>query len=73
MPGTASEGQTALLTTDGQLYRYHSGAWTVAVPAVNVTGTLNDAQIAALSASKITGTLSDAQIAALSATKITGT
>jgi hypothetical protein len=72
LPGAATEGDTAVLTTDGQLYRYHSGAWTVAVPAVNVTGTLTDAQIANLAATKITGTLTDAQIAALSAAKLTG-
>jgi hypothetical protein len=38
----------AYLTTDGQLYRYFSGAWTVAVPAVNVGNGLTGSQIAAL-------------------------
>lgn len=66
------EGRLAFLTTDGKLYRYHSGAWTAAVPAVDITGTLTDAQIAGLAASKVTGTLTDAQLAAISAAKITG-
>jgi hypothetical protein len=44
---TAAEGNTAVLTTDGKLYRYHSGAWTAAVPAVDISGTINAGQIAA--------------------------
>lgn len=40
------EGNVVYLTTDGQLYRYHSGAWIVAVPAVNITGTITTTQIA---------------------------
>ena len=47
LPPTANEGDVAVLTTDGQLYRYHSGAWTLAVPTVNLTGTITNAQIAA--------------------------
>lgn len=45
----------------------------VAVQAINVTGQLQDAQLAAISATKLTGTVTDAQIAGLSASKITGT
>jgi hypothetical protein len=62
LPGSAAEGATAVLTTDGQLYRYHAGAWTVAVPAANVTGMLSDSQIAALNAAKLTGQITTTQI-----------
>jgi len=41
------EGRTAMLTTNGKLYRYHSGAWTAEVPTVDLTGTVTGAQIAA--------------------------
>lgn len=44
----------------------------VAVQAINVTGQLQDTQLAALSATKLTGTVTDAQIAGLAASKITG-
>ena len=40
------EGRQVYLTTDGKLYRYHNGAWTAAVAAVDVNGTLNSSQIA---------------------------
>ncbi len=40
------EGRTVVLTTDGKLYRYHSGAWTAAVPTVDLVGTITAAQIA---------------------------
>lgn len=66
------EGRVVFLTTDDKLYRYTGSAWTAAVPAVDISGTLADAQIAALAASKITGQLSDSQLAAISAAKLTG-
>lgn len=47
LPGSATEGDQFYLTTDGQTYRYHSSAWTVAVPATNVTGQIVNSQIAA--------------------------
>jgi predicted phage tail protein len=47
LPGSGTEGQVVFNTTDGQLYRYHSGAWTVGVPAVNVGAGLLGTQIAA--------------------------
>ncbi|WP_246662633.1 phage tail protein [Rhizobium sp. P44RR-XXIV] len=40
------EGRQVFLTTDGKLYRYHNGAWTAAVAAVDVNGTLTGSQIA---------------------------
>jgi hypothetical protein len=66
------EGRVVFLTTDDKLYRYTGTAWTAAVPAVDISGQLADAQIAALAASKVTGQLTDTQIAALAAAKLTG-
>lgn len=67
------QGRTVFLTSDNKLYRYTGAAWTTAVPALDISGTLADAQIAALAASKITGQLTNAQIASIdAATKLTG-
>lgn len=71
--GAASthEGATAFNTTDGQLYRYHSGAWTVAVPAVNVGNGLTGSQIAALTitgSNLVANTITAAKIAAATIT-----
>lgn len=66
------EGRVVFLTTDDKLYRYTGSAWTTAVPAADISGTLADAQIAALAASKITGQLTDSQLAAIAAAKLTG-
>jgi hypothetical protein len=66
------EGRVVFLTTDDKLYRYTGAAWTAAVPAADISGTLADAQIAALAASKITGQLTDTQLAAIAAAKVTG-
>lgn len=57
---------------NGKLYRYSGGAWTAAVPAVDITGQLTDAQIASLTAAKVSGQLTDAQLAAIAAAKVTG-
>ena len=65
-------GRTVFLTTDSKIYRWTGSAWTAAVAATDINGTLADAQIAALAASKITGQLTSAQIAALEAAKLTG-
>jgi hypothetical protein len=47
LPTTGNvEGRQVFLTTDGKLYRYHNGAWTAAVAAIDINGTLNSAQIA---------------------------
>lgn len=56
-------GRMVFLTTDGKLYRYTATGFTAAVPAVDVTGTLTNAQIADLSASKLIGTIVADQIA----------
>ena len=42
-----SEGRTVYLTTDGKLYRYHSGAFTSATPTTDLTGQISAGQIAA--------------------------
>jgi hypothetical protein len=63
LPGTCTVGEIHLLTTDGQLYRCSpANTWTVAVPAVNISGQLTDAQLAAIAAAKITGTITSTQI-----------
>lgn len=65
-------GRMVFLTTDSKLYRYTGSAWTTAVPAVDISGQLADAQVSALAATKITGQLTDAQLAAIAAGKVTG-
>ncbi len=66
------EGRVVFLTTDDKLYRYTGSAWTAAVPAVDITGTLADAQIAAIAAAKVTGQITGTQItdSAISSPKI---
>ena len=39
------EGRVVFLTTDDKLYRYTGSAWTAAVPAVDITGTITETQI----------------------------
>lgn len=46
LPVGAPDGTVVLLTTDGQLYRRVGGAWTLAVPAVNISGQVVASQIA---------------------------
>ncbi|ENN87816.1 hypothetical protein RHSP_47694 [Rhizobium freirei PRF 81] len=40
------EGRQVFLTTDGKLYRYHNGGWTLAVAAGDINGSLVSSQIA---------------------------
>ena len=56
------EGRVVFLTTDDKLYRYTGTAWTAAVPAVDITGTLTNSQIADLAATKLTGQITTTQI-----------
>jgi hypothetical protein len=65
-------GRMVFLTTDSKLYRYTGSAWTTAVPAVDISGQLADAQLSALAAAKVTGQLTDAQIQAVAAAKVSG-
>jgi len=39
------EGRVVFLTSDDKLYRYTGSAWTAAVPAVDITGTITETQI----------------------------
>lgn len=70
-------GRTVFLTTDNKLYR-HSGSpagaagFSASIPAVDITGQLTSAQLAAIEAAKITGQLTNAQIADVAAAKLTG-
>ena len=73
LPAAGTQGRVVFLTTDGKLYRDDGSNWTAAVPAADISGTLQDAQIAALAASKITGQLTNTQIADVAAAKLTGT
>jgi hypothetical protein len=57
------QGRIVFLTTDSQLYRYDGSAWTVAVPATAVTGTLTASQIASITAAQLTGQITTTQIA----------
>jgi len=66
------QGRMVFLTTDSKLYRYTGSAWTTAVPALDISGEIQNAQIAGIAAGKITGQLSDSQIEAVAATKVSG-
>jgi hypothetical protein len=55
-------GRVVLLISDGKIYRYTSTGWTAAVPTVDITGQMTDAQIADLAATKITGQIVGTQI-----------
>lgn len=69
---TVKSTNTIYFVPDRKLYRWNDTAYVSSIPAVDVTGTLSDSQLAAISAAKVTGTLSDAQLAAISAAKVTG-
>ncbi len=72
LPAAGNQGRVVFLTTDNKLYRDNGSTWTAAVPTTDLSGTLQDAQIAALAASKITGQLTNTQIADVAAAKLTG-
>ena len=62
LPSTGNfEGRIAFCT-DGQLYRFHAGGWTNAVPAVAITGQLTASQIASITAAQLTGQITTTQI-----------
>ncbi|KJS43350.1 MAG: hypothetical protein VR71_10555 [Roseovarius sp. BRH_c41] len=73
---------TEAIMFESKLYRWSGTAYVATVPAVDVTGQLTDAQIAALAAAKLTGQIqtpqiatgavTDAKIAGLAASKVTG-
>lgn len=69
------QGRIVLLTTDNKMYRYTGSAWTAAVPATDLTGQINGAQIAdaAITATKIgAAAVAEAAIAtgAITSTKL---
>lgn len=72
LPATGTEGDVFINTTDGQLYTYHSGAWTNAVPAVAIIGQLSASQIASINAAQVAGQLTASQIASINSTQISG-
>ena len=51
------------LSTDRKLYRHADTAWTSAVPAVDITGQLTNAQLESIAAAKLTGQIIETQIA----------
>ena len=61
VPGTKSTS-TIFNTVDGKLYRWNGSAYVASIPAVDVTGTLSDSQLAAIAAAKITGQIVSTQI-----------
>lgn len=61
LPATGNyEGRVS--TFGGKLYRYTSGAWTASTAAADISGTLTDAQLAAIDAAKVTGQIVGTQI-----------
>lgn len=72
VPGTKSTN-TIFNTTDGKLYRWSGSSYIATIPTTDLSGTLTDAQLTAISAAKVTGQLSDSQISAIAAAKVTGT
>lgn len=64
LPGSGNTaGRMVFLTTDNKLYRYNGSSFVASVPSTDITGTLTDAQLAAISAAKITGQVVASQIA----------
>lgn len=74
LPGSASEGDMAYLTTDNKLYRYDGSAWIKAVDGADVsTGTLPAASIVAnsITAGQIaTGAIATDELAANAVTAV---
>ena len=73
LPTTGNyQGRLVILTTDNKLYRYTGSAFVATVASTDISGTLTDAQLAAISAAKITGQIASTQIAdgALTANKL---
>lgn len=67
LPGSGTEGQLVYNSTDGKVYRWHSGSWTAQTAATDLAGTINGSQIAvgAITANNIAaGTITAGQIAA---------
>lgn len=65
-------GRMVFNTTDKKLYRYNGTSFVSSLPSTDITGTLTDAQLAAIAATKITGQITGVQITdnAITAEKI---
>jgi hypothetical protein len=61
VPGTLST-RVIFNTTDGKAYRWNGTSYVSSVPAVDITGTLSNSQIADLAAAKLTGQITTTQI-----------
>lgn len=73
LPADNSDYDVVVLTTNGKLYRWNGSAWTAAVPTTDLSGTITNAQIAAVDAAKITsGVINAARINAVNASAIQG-
>jgi hypothetical protein len=59
---TVKSTNTIFLTSNQKIYRWNGTAYVATVPTTDLSGTISDAQIAALAASKITGQLVASQI-----------
>lgn len=59
---TVKSTNTIYLTGTGKVYRWEGTAYVSSVPAVDVSGQLTSAQIAALDAAKLTGQITSTQI-----------
>ena len=68
-----STTQHTVITVDAQGRLTSAANVTPSIASSQITGTITDAQIAAVANTKITGTITAAQIAAVANTKITGT
>lgn len=69
LPTTKS---TEAIVFGGKLYRWSGSTYTAAVDSTDISGQIQNAQIAGLAASKITGQLTNSQIADIAAAKLTG-
>lgn len=56
------DGRQVYLTTDKKVYRYNGTTYVTSVASTDISGTIADAQIAALAATKLTGTIQGTQI-----------
>ncbi|MEJ5079807.1 phage tail protein [Ochrobactrum sp. MYb379] len=63
LPATGNAlGRQVFLTTDSKLYRWNGTVWLASVASTDISGLINDAQLAAINAVKITGQIKGTQI-----------
>ena len=56
------DGRQVYLTTDKKVYRYNGTSWTASIATSDLSGTIQDAQIAGMAASKLAGEIQGTQI-----------